>query len=48
MQTNVSKLLNDKVGEIVILLVTADPSDSSSKRRVELRAENRLKLNDFM
>ena len=47
-QVNVSKLLNDKVGEVVVLHVTSNPADTKNKRRVEVRAENRLKLNEFM
>ncbi|MSQ93914.1 MAG: PDZ domain-containing protein [Gemmataceae bacterium] len=45
-QTNVSKLLNDKAGEVVALKVTN--ADGGSPRRVEIRAETRAKLNDPM
>lgn len=43
-QTNVSRLLNDKVGEVVILHVTS--ADGSAKRRLEIRGENRAKMNE--
>ncbi len=42
-----SKLLNDKVGEIVTLELT-DPRASTSRRRVEIRAEKRSKVIDLM
>ncbi len=41
---NVSKLLNDKVGEVVALQVAN--AEGTSKRRVEVRGENRAKLNE--
>lgn len=44
--TNVSKLLNDKVGEVVTLQVAAP--DGSGKRRVEIKGENRTKMNEPM
>lgn len=48
-KTNLSRLLNDKVGEIIMLQVQADPSIKTNvKRRVEIRGENRTKLNDYM
>jgi tricorn protease len=40
----VSKLLNDKVGEFVVLHVTADPANPKTARRVEVRGENRQKI----
>jgi tricorn protease len=43
---NVSKLLNDKIGEFVVLQVTS--ADGAGKRRVEIRGENRAKMNEPM
>jgi len=43
-----AKLLNDKVGEIVTLNVVADLTNPAAKRRVEIRGENRTKINDLM
>ena len=40
----VSKLLNDKVGEHVVLYVTATPDDPKSRRRIEIRGEARPKI----
>ncbi|MBI2806372.1 MAG: PD40 domain-containing protein [Planctomycetes bacterium] len=45
-KTNVSRLLNDKVGEVVTLLVTN--AEGGAQRRVEIRGESRAKLNEFM
>ncbi len=48
-KTNISKLLNDKVGDIIVVHLQADAGASSSvKRRVEIRGESRTKLNDYM
>ncbi len=44
--TEVSRLLNDKIGEMVALQVTN--AEGGVKRRVEIRAESRAKLNDLM
>ncbi|MBI3821912.1 MAG: PD40 domain-containing protein [Planctomycetes bacterium] len=46
-RTNISKLLNDKVGEIVVLHI-ADADAPGGKRRVEVRGENRAKINEPM
>jgi len=45
--TNVSKLLNDKVGEVVTLTI-ASAADAKTRRRVEIRAEGRAKVNEPM
>jgi tricorn protease len=45
--TNVSRLLNDKVGEVVILQV-ASGDNPKVKRRFEIRGQNRTKLFDAM
>jgi tricorn protease len=45
-KTEVSKLLNDKIGEVVVLTVTA--ADGSGKRRIEIRGQSRVKMNDAM
>lgn len=47
-QTNISKLLNDKVGEAVVIRVTPTPKNPASARRLELRGESRAKLNPLM
>ena len=45
-KANVSKLLNDKVGEFIVLQVAG--ADGKGKRRVEIRGESRAKINDPM
>jgi tricorn protease len=40
---NVSKLLNGKVDEPIVLQVTATPADPKSRRRVEIRGMNRYR-----
>ncbi len=47
-KTNVAKLLNDKVGEVIIIYVTPTPENPASKRRLEIRGESRAKLNPLM
>jgi tricorn protease len=44
-RTEVSKLLNDKVGEVVVLRVV---SPDGSARRVEIKGESRAKMNEPM
>jgi tricorn protease len=46
-QTNIAKLLNDKVGEVVILQIVSG-ANPNIKRRLEIRGESRAKLNDFL
>ena len=46
--TNVSKLLNNKVGEAVLLDVTHDLKDSKAKRRVEVTAIDRQRASKLM
>jgi tricorn protease len=46
-KTNIAKLLNDKVGEFVVLHV-ASAGDAKVKRRIEIRGESRAKLNELM
>jgi tricorn protease len=51
-QTNISQLLNDKVGEMVTLKVTSDPSadprDPKAWRRVEIQAASRAVISNLM
>jgi tricorn protease len=47
-KSNLSKLLNNKIGEVVLLDVTANPSDPKAKRRVELKAETRDRISTLM
>jgi len=47
-QTNISKLLNEKTGEAVILQVTTTPSDPKSRRRVEVQAISRTTAQELM
>ena len=46
--TNVSKLLNNKTGEVVMLDVIADPKDAKTKRRVEVTAISRTRAGELM
>ncbi len=41
-----ARLLNDKVGEVVVLTVTS--SEGVGKRRIEIKGENRAKMNEPM
>ncbi|QEL17325.1 S41 family peptidase [Limnoglobus roseus] len=43
-KTNLSQLLNNKVGETVLL----DVADGKDKRRVEVKAESRVRISDLM
>jgi tricorn protease len=45
-QSNLAKLLSDKVGEVVSLQVVSE--GASTKRRVELRGESRTKFGELM
>jgi len=45
---DVSKLLNDKVGEIVTLSVTGNPDDPRATRRLELQGVNRQEISKLM
>ena len=47
-RTNVSKLLNDKVGETVVLQVVAEPDDATPNAASRFAAEPRTKINDLM
>lgn len=47
-KTNIAKLLNDKVGEPVVIHVTPTPKVAASRRRLELKAESRAKINPLM
>jgi tricorn protease len=47
-KVSLSKLLNAKVGENVLLHVTANPADPKAKRRVEIQATTRDKVRDLM
>jgi tricorn protease len=46
--TNLSQLLNGKVKETVVLEVAVNPTNLSSKRRVEVEATNRQTIADLM
>ena len=45
---NVSKLLNNKTGEVVLLDVATDPKDAKTKRRVEVTAIARTRTSELM
>ena len=47
-KTNLSQLLNNKIGETVTLDVTGDPKDASAKRRIEIVAANRDRTMELM
>jgi len=47
-KTNVSSLLNGKVGDMVLLDVTSDPKDPKAKRRVEVQGTDRGNISNLM
>jgi tricorn protease len=47
-KTNLSKLLNAKVNETVLLEVTSNPADPKSKRKVETQAVGRDRVSQLM
>ena len=47
-KAEVSKLLNDKVGDSIVLAISSDPADSKNRRRVEIKGENRQKISALM
>lgn len=47
-KTNLSKLLNGRIGETVTLEVTSNPSDPKSRRKVDIQAVNRSVISDLM
>ncbi len=47
-KVNVSKLLNNKIGEAVLLEVASDPKDAKKKRRVEIIGANRIHTSQLM
>ncbi len=47
-KVNVSQLLNNKIGEGVLLDVTGDPKDPKAKRRVEVVAASRDRISQLM
>jgi tricorn protease len=47
-EVNLSALLNDKIGETVVLSIAADPQDPSKRRKVEVRGERRERIGDLM
>jgi tricorn protease len=47
-RTNVSQLLNAKVGEMVLLDVASDPADAKTRRRVEIQGASRSTISDLM
>jgi tricorn protease len=47
-KVNVSKLLNNKIGEGVTVEVASDPKDAKTKRKVEIVAANRNRISQLM
>jgi tricorn protease len=47
-QTPLAKLLNDKVGQLVILQVSSGSPDPKARRRVEVKAASRSQIHDLM
>lgn len=47
-KVNVSKLLNNKTGEGVLLEVASDPKDAKTKRKVEIIAATRTRISALM
>lgn len=47
-KVNVSKLLNNKTGESVLLEVASDPKDAKTKRKVEIVAATRARIGQLM
>jgi tricorn protease len=47
-KVNVSRLLNNKVGEAVLLDVASDPKDAKTKRKVEITAASRARSAQLM
>lgn len=47
-KTNLSQVLNNKVGETVLLDVTSNPADAKAKRRIEIKAESRDRIGQLM
>lgn len=47
-KTNLSRLLNAKVNETVLLDVTSNPADPKAKRRVETKAVSRTEVSNLM
>jgi tricorn protease len=47
-KVDLSELLNDKIGEKVSLVVSANPADPKSRRTVEVQAVSRAKITNLM
>jgi tricorn protease len=47
-KVNVSKLLNNKVNEAVLLEVASDPKDAKTRRKLEIVAANRTRISQLM
>jgi tricorn protease len=47
-KSNISSLLNSKIGEMISLDVTSNPSDAKAKRRVEVQGVNRDQIAGLM
>jgi len=47
-KVNVSKLLNNKTGETVLLEIASDPKDAKTKRKVEIAAASRFRISQLM
>jgi tricorn protease len=43
-KTDTASLLNDKVGEAIVLTISSDPSDPSAKRRIEVQGGKRAAI----
>ena len=47
-KTNLARLLNDKIGEVVVVHVTPNPKSLVRARRLEIRGASRAGINPFM
>lgn len=47
-KVNVSKLLNNKSGEVVTLEIASDPKDAKTKRKIEVTAISRTRIGQLM
>lgn len=47
-RTNLSRLLNNRAGEVVLVDVVTNPADPKSRRRIEIKAENRERIAELM
>jgi tricorn protease len=47
-KVELAKVLNDKIGDMVVLHVASNPADPKTKRRVEIRGQSRTKISELM